>query len=71
MSAATGVTLASVAERISSAAASMLASGRATMITSTPSRASDIAQALPKPALAPPMMAFSPAIPKSMSPPSP
>jgi len=66
MSIATGVTLTPVAALISSAAASMLAAVRATMVTSTPSRASDIAHALPKPALAPPMMAFLPAIPKFM-----
>jgi hypothetical protein len=66
MSAASGVTLAPVALRISSATASMFSRVRATMVSSTPSLASDKAQALPSPALAPPTMALRPAIPKSI-----
>jgi len=66
MSAATGVTWTPTALWISSAAASMLVQGRATMVNSTPSRARDMAQAFPSPMLAPPTIAFFPAIPKSI-----
>ena len=66
MSPGTAVTLAPVAARISAAVASRSDAVRAVMKTSTPSRAIDIAQALPRPLLAAQTMAFLPLSPRSM-----
>src|SRR5262249_18676763 len=67
MSAATVVTLTPVAAAISALVFSSTSRLRATMVTSTPSRASAKAQARPKPRLAPLSSAFRPRIPRSMS----
>jgi hypothetical protein len=65
MSAATVVTLTPVAAAISAPVFSSTSRLRATMVTSTPSRASAKAQARPKPRLAPLRSAFRPRIPRS------
>ena len=66
MSPGTAVTFAPVSLRISSAVLSRSAAVRAVITTSTPSRASDMAQARPSPLLAAQTMAFLPLSPRSM-----
>src|SRR5215831_6565508 len=68
MSPGTAVTLAAVASRISLAVFSRSAAVRAVMTSSTPSRASAMAQPLPKPLLAAHTIARLPRMPKSMVP---
>ena len=67
MSPATAVTFTPVSLRISSAVRSRSAAVRAVITTSTPSRASDMAQARPSPLLAAQTMAFLPLRPRSMA----
>ena len=66
MSPGTAVTLTPVSLRISSAVFSRSAAVRAVITRSTPSRASDIAQARPSPLLAAQTIAFLPLMPRSM-----
>ncbi len=66
MSPATAMTFAPVAARISAAAASSASAPRAVITSSTPSRANDMAQALPSPLLAAHTMALRPRIPSSI-----
>src|SRR3989442_9275918 len=65
MSPATDVTFTPVASLISAAVRSSTSRVRATIVTSTPSRARANAQALPRPLLAPLSSAFLPRIPRS------
>src|SRR5438876_2370298 len=65
MSPGTAVTLAPVSLRISSAVCSRVSAVRAVIVSSTPARPSDIAQARPNPLLAAQTRAFRPRIPKS------
>src|SRR5215472_14808357 len=65
MSPATGVTLAPVSLRIASAVCSRVSAVRAVIVSSTPARPSDIAQARPKPLLAAQTRALRPRMRKS------
>ena len=67
MSAGTVMTRAPVSRRIFSAAASSASAPRATMVTVAPSRASENAQARPKPLLAPQTKALRPDIARFMA----
>jgi hypothetical protein len=64
----TAVTRTPVASRISCAARSSTSRVRATIVTSTPSRATAMAAALPSPRLAPQRSAFLPRMPRSIVP---